>query len=268
MLLIPQLPIIPISEIASTYVKLEHGEVVYNNFVSSRLLTISGDSLYTSVCSATASLTNSLSGHYQTIRMYLYNEGYQDTATGLTDNMGFIFFRKRFFDTSIVKGALTATVTGALAGDFYDSGSGQFIRKSSGLAIGSVLNDFGLVTITASDAYTLIQSLTSLRYQAEVVNTTINVFCTCKPNELNFSRNPTAFETTQVGNWLLSGYTANTENAIYKNDFTSSGYTWQPHITTIGLYDDENNLLAVSKLSKPIRKPISLPITFALKIDI
>lgn len=266
--LTPNLPIIPIPEITSTYVKLEHGEVVYNNFISSRLLTISGNSLYTSVCSATASLTNSLSSQYHTISMYSYNEGFESTVSGLTTNLGYIFLRKRFFDTSIVKGTLTATVTGSLAGDFYDSGSGQFIRKTSGLAVGNIFNDYGLITITASSVYTLIDSITAIRYQAEVLNTTINVFCTCKPNELNFSLNPTAFEPTQVANWLLSGYTASTDNAIFKDDFTSSGYAWQPIITTIGLYDDENNLLAIAKISKPIRKPTSLPITFVLKCEI
>lgn len=42
----------------------------------------------------------------------------------------------------------------------------------------------------------------------------------------------------------------------------------QPYITTIGLYNDENELLAVAKISQPIRKPMSFPITFRIRIDL
>jgi len=50
-----------------------------------------------------------------------------------------------------------------------------------------------------------------------------------------------------------------------KNELTGSEFT--PYITSIGLYNDANELLAVAKLSRPIKKSIDLDMTFIVKLD-
>ena len=66
--------------------------------------------------------------------------------------------------------------------------------------------------------------------------------CTARENEFNFSQNPS----------ILSG----SSNEVLYNFATGSYFT--PYVTTIGLYDEFQNLLAVGKLSQPL--PLS-PVT-------
>ena len=66
--------------------------------------------------------------------------------------------------------------------------------------------------------------------------------CTARENEFNFSQNPS----------ILSG-----SSNEYPYDFATGSY-FTPYVTTIGLYDEAQNLLAVGKLSQPL--PLS-PVT-------
>ena len=48
----------------------------------------------------------------------------------------------------------------------------------------------------------------------------------------------------------------------------ATGSDFSPYITTIGLYDDTNDLLALGRLSKPIKNDKELDITFVLRFDV
>ena len=56
------------------------------------------------------------------------------------------------------------------------------------------------------------------------------------------------------------------DNNTYR-DFVS-GSAFAPYITTIGLYNDEGQLLAVAKLAQPIRKRNDVDINFIVRIDL
>ena len=73
-------------------------------------------------------------------------------------------------------------------------------------------------------------------------------------NEFNMTRNPSILE---------SGSTA--DNPIVKK-VCSSG-DWDPYITTIGLYNDKSELLAIGKLGRPIRKVEHYDQTFIVRFD-
>lgn len=49
-------------------------------------------------------------------------------------------------------------------------------------------------------------------------------------------------------------------------DFTTGSF-FSPYITTIGLYNDEFELLAVGKLAKPIQTSRTTDMTFLINID-
>ena len=49
-------------------------------------------------------------------------------------------------------------------------------------------------------------------------------------------------------------------------DFVT-GSNFAPYITTIGLYDDNNDLLAVGRLAKPVKNDKELDISFILRFD-
>ena len=52
----------------------------------------------------------------------------------------------------------------------------------------------------------------------------------------------------------------------YKDFVTGSNFA--PYITTIGLYDDNNDLLAVGRLAKPVKNDKELDISFLLRFDV
>ena len=72
------------------------------------------------------------------------------------------------------------------------------------------------------------------------------------PGEYNYSLNPT----------LLSG----SNNDEYHHFATGSYFT--PYITSIGLYNDHKELLAVAKLSNPLKKPKKADLTLQINFDI
>jgi hypothetical protein len=79
---------------------------------------------------------------------------------------------------------------------------------------------------------------------------TSHYFVRANNREFNFSNNPT-FVTGSVG------------------QFVNSSFERDPHvyITTVGLYDDSNELLAVAKTSKPIEKSFDKEVAIKVKLD-
>ena len=63
-----------------------------------------------------------------------------------------------------------------------------------------------------------------------------------------------------------SPITGNTDRFQYTSSITGVGAG--PFITAVGLYNNDNDLMAVAKLAKPLKKPTDLPITFKVQIDI
>ncbi len=269
MSVIPTLPIIVNKDILSAYVNLQNEDIIFTNFETSRTLTsTTADTLYTYTTSLTAGLTGSNSGYFHVVRMNLFNKGFEQTYTGLTDSIGIFVFGKRYIDTGIVPGSLTATVTGSLAGDYFDNGSGAIVYFETSDAVGSILYNDGMLSITAATFQDIVQSVTSVKYKALVEHTELSVFCKAQPNELNFSLNPTAFNTSANGDWMSTPFTASTSAAQYFPSLVSSGENWTPVITHIGLYDDDNELLAIGKMAVPLRKPSDIPITLRVQIDL
>ena len=316
-------PVIPTPTnplIKGTYSTLDIADVYVCNFETSRQFTLSGLSGITmatavdgaddhgmeasprdSMTAMTASITGSNSGYYMSVGMLLSNRGFTDSFTGTTtaavaaagvNDIGVFTLRKRLFDLGIEKGGMTATVTGttyggdSIAGDYYDSGSGQFIQKSTGNTIGATLMDDGMFVVTTAAMREVATSVTSVKYKTKVLGTAINVFCKCQPDEMNFSTNFTAALTGTVSSdttaevlrgagaiqqaynnlWTKSQLTGSTDRFTYAPSMTGAGAG--PFITTVGLYDNNNDLMAVAKLARPLKKPTDLPLTFKVQIDI
>ena len=83
----------------------------------------------------------------------------------------------------------------------------------------------------------------------EQLNTT-HYFARATNQKFNFSNNPTFFTASDGA----------LTNASFKNDPKA-------YITTVGLYNDTNELLAVAKLSKPILKSFSREAIIKVKLD-
>jgi len=298
----PLLPIVPHKDINSTYVKLIPSDMVIVNFETSRTNTISSISGTTtkgspdhsivtapndSLCAFTASYSGTNSSYWFNTRMLLKNEGWGNSFTATTvanEEIGVFALRKKMFDIGIVRGGLTATATGvnydsaSIAGDYYDSGSGALIQKSTGDTIGITLPDSGMFVVTSAALREVVTSITSVSFKSRVLHTNLNVFCKCQPNELNFTFNPTAVMTGSLTSSAIvqsydnlltkSNLTADTGNHRFWSDLVSSGHKFSPVISHVGLYSDSNELMAVAKLATPVKKPTDLPISIRVSIDL
>jgi len=109
-----------------------------------------------------------------------------------------------------------------------------------GLATGSVLNQF-------SDAFRNRLSNISFNNTTEL-NSTI-YFCRVNHNDFNYSSNPTYLD----GSKLRVKTMASDAPVSY--------------ITTVGLYSADNELLAVAKLSEPLRKSSDTELTLRVRLD-
>jgi hypothetical protein len=75
--------------------------------------------------------------------------------------------------------------------------------------------------------------------------------CTIRPDEFNFSLNPS----------LISG---STEGTVYS--FVTGSY-FSPYVTTVGLYNERQELLAVAKLAQPLPTSRTTDTTIIINLD-
>ena len=75
--------------------------------------------------------------------------------------------------------------------------------------------------------------------------------CTIRPDEFNFSLNPS----------LISG---STDGTPY--NFVTGSY-FAPYVTTVGLYNERQELLAVAKLAQPLPTSRTTDTTIVINID-
>ena len=99
---------------------------------------------------------------------------------------------------------------------------------------------------SGSDTAITFQNLTN-------INSTL-VFCRATADQFNYSSNPTYVnQTTQKINVIESG-----------QERTQKAFSY---ITTVGLYDENDNLIAVAKTSRPIEKNNEKDITIRVRLD-
>ena len=83
--------------------------------------------------------------------------------------------------------------------------------------------------------------------------------CTVRENEFGYSLNPSLLSGSQTSAPLLG------TNYVYK-DFATGSY-FSPYITTVGLYDNDKNLLAIGKLSVPTKVPMNADLEIQVAFD-
>ena len=96
------------------------------------------------------------------------------------------------------------------------------------------------------------------------------VKCRVLENDFNYSQNPTVFKYTTVitGSTALPFYSSSvgiiTDGTIADN---LTGSAFNPYVTTVGLYNEFNDLLVVGKLATPYPIPKNTDITFIVRWD-
>jgi len=101
--------------------------------------------------------------------------------------------------------------------------------------------------------FNLPSDITTFKYKNTHPITENEYQCTVKENEFEFTRNVTAREN-------------NTEEGENVSSFVT-GSNFKPYVTTIGLYDNDGNLLVVGKLAQPIKVSSETDTTFIIRFD-
>ena len=122
-------------------------------------------------------------------------------------------------------------------------------------ACGLLLPDIGVFMVTHSSAITFDDAAVTSLANDLVVNseeslTSAFAFVRARNSEFNYSQNPTFIDSTTGG--------------VRYTDFINAPQTF---ITTVGLYNDNNDLLATAKLSKPLKKDFTKEALIRVKLD-
>jgi hypothetical protein len=208
-----------------------------------------------------------------------------DTKLGI-GKIALIGLKKSRFGTGIKESTFTANIGGniTITDSISASDSHGYLKYSHNgyvASAGVIFYELGIAAVfgPSLSAINSISSLSSIAYSSETELNTLTVFCNAKENEFNYSTNENAFYKTSVTS------DPNSDSSTGITDFTVSGYQWgttgtnrsmyylkdthkrTPFITTVGLYNEDNQLLMVAKLAQPITKPQNIPITIKINYD-
>lgn len=176
----------------------------------------------------------------------------------------------RFYDTKLSENEILS---------LYDNSFLSSTAYQSNV-VGNLFYGHGIATLTNTDypRYFVSSSITgdalignndkalfSDNFKLKFKNTrTIyeqKIKCVAKSSDFNLTINPTARKTV-IGK-CDEGIMSVQELADFAKD-----PSFNPYVTTIGLYDDFGRLLAIGKLGRPIQKLQNVDMTFVIKFDI
>jgi hypothetical protein len=178
-------------------------------------------------------------------------QGYPVVAT-----IGVISIPSRLYGDFIQPGSFIFT---APSGTIYDDGEGNLLLSGSNNLCGNIFYGQGLAvitsgSITSSVAIDIINYVTASNVTCSF-SSSLTIYenqykCTIRENEFTYTLNP-SLQTDQSGS--LPGY--------------ATGSYWSPYITTVGLYDEAQNLLAIGKLAQPLPTSPTTDTTILINID-
>lgn len=150
-------------------------------------------------------------------------------------------------EVRIYNKALSSTEVGYLANTTI---SGSYLQTN---IIGSVFAKQGLVVISTTDYRfnNILETPYTASYRSTLTSYELGVVTKIDSGDFNLSLNSTL----------------TMDNDITYHSFIT-GSTFTPYITTIGLYDDMGQLLAVGKLAQPIKKPANVDLNFLVRMDL
>jgi hypothetical protein len=138
---------------------------------------------------------------------------------------------------------------------FNEDGEGNLIKKSDSTKVGNIIYGAGVVISDASQVFnnpTFKSSYTLYETQYK---------CTIEASEFNFSMNPSLLS----GSINKQGKIRGSGSAFYADYVTGEDFT--PFVTTVGLYNDKKELMAVGKLAQPLALSQHVDTTILVNLD-
>jgi len=138
-------------------------------------------------------------------------------------------------------------------------------------------------TDLTSGAYGPVSSSYEMKFEGTNTIPTLTMFAHADKNEMNWSNNLSYLDRTiATGSTYQEIITAQTGSSFYKEkeylpvkntvsssfDNYSASYQDQTFISKINILDEDDNIIAIAKMAKPVTKTNSTDYTFKLKIDL
>jgi len=147
-----------------------------------------------------------------------------------------------------------------------DDGEGNLISGST--IYGNIFYYQGLAIITSGSSADILNFVTSSAVTCSF-SSSLTIYetqykCTIRSNEFNATLNPSA----EVSGSILSysgSYFYQPNGGVPTDNVTGSYFA--PYVSTVGLYDEDQNLLAVGKLAQPLPTSATTDITILVNMD-
>lgn len=112
----------------------------------------------------------------------------------------------------------------------------------------------GLVPSSSREFVQWVPYPWNAEYKSTKKITQYEILCTVGPDELNATQNPTIVDTTDTKRYIAKPFVTGSE--------------FSPYTTTIGLYNEFGDLLAVGKLAKPVKRNQNMDTTYVVRFDL
>lgn len=250
-------------------------ELYYSNYLSSSYgdpvsvpFTLSGSDPSGNILTGGTSSAGRYENYLETTLTY---ERYFPTSSSVV--IGVISIPSKLYGDTIQPGSFIITSD---SGSITDDANGNLYFSLDGEYCGNIIYQHGLAILTkdnqsggpyygsgvyGTDVYgagsnPFIQNIILSPNVTCSFSSSFTIFetqykCTFDPSEFNFSLNPS----------LISG---STDGTVY--DFVTGSY-FNPYVTTVGLYNENQDLIAVGKLAKPLPSNNTTDTTILINID-
>lgn len=206
----------------------------------------------------TSSLASSIyyesaSSQRPTSSYFIFNDNknlVKNFPTGANQTIHVLGINRDIYGNKILPTTFTV-VSASLTLNVYDDGYGNLYDSNT--HIGNIFYAQGLVVITHQSYQQLFINTFTVNFDNEYIIQENEVRCLVNESDFNLSYN-----STLVSGSYLSGSL---------KDFTTSSY-FNPYATQLGLYNDNNELLAIAKFGKPLLISPNTDMTFVVKYDI
>ena len=174
--------------------------------------------------------------------------------TGSGDIIGVMSIPSNLFGEYIKPGTFRWKATTL---DVTDDGEGSLLYNNS-VKVGDIIYEHGIAIISNFSPSSRPDTLVNSENVTCSFQSTITIYesqhkCTFSPNEYTYTQNPSA----------ISG--SSNSGIVY--DFLTGSY-FEPYITTVGLYNNANQLVAVGKLSQPLQSSNVTDTTILVNLDL
>ena len=215
------------------------------------------------------------------------------TASGA--EVGVISIPSKLYGDYIQPTSLKMTVNWIESATSYsllisDDGEGNLVIDSTNINVGNVIYPQGMIIYTNSASYSnegygisfygvqeygggvgvlplasdVINNNMTLSFSSSYTIYEAQYKCTLRESEFNATLNPSAQTSGSLITVNSSSFYQNGDGTLANN---VTGSYFSPYVTTVGLYDEAQNLLAVGKLAQPLPTSNTTDTTILINID-